>query len=533
MFDFGPLWVYYSSVERPRNDFSGTLLFCVILALSLFTTQWLRAEGGILQMRNGYFWDPYTTEYFIPRGIAYQTWNPPVGADQTFEQFDYDMTEFKKIYVNSVRAEFVWNEVEKSPGVYDWNKPDHMVAKAEELGFKLFILVGFQYAPTWFPEEGKAVNSRGQRSVVLNYEHPSARAASSNYIYQATHRFRNSAAIGGWILGNEYAYFDLWDTNVLFLGFDTFSQASFRTFLANTYSNNISSLNSNWSTNYSSFGSVIMPTNYPADRRSGAYFDLIQWRKKSIGDYVAAGAVAAKLADPNHLRTYSMVGGIFSGDDSLNTCEDARAIVARCAAAGAPLDFWSINNYAWASIGSEMRTADFGIAKYRQQSGLPVMISETGHSSTESLFDGAPARQAKAIPSQMWEALVSGAIGTHIFHWSDREMFGGPFLRERGFGFVQQNRLIKDPAYWNVLAMFRQMENIKLDHLIGGSVDPPPDVQYFWSLNGDVVWPRANQENAMLWGALRRAGYQPALLDDGQFHRGDYTNGRALILSAA
>src|SRR2546421_55697 len=416
-------------------------------------------------MRNGYFWDPYTLEYFVPHGIAYQTWNPPVGADQSFEQLDYDFIEFKKIYANSVRAEFVWNEVEKSPGVFDWSKPDYMVAKAEEMGFKLFILIGFQYAPYWFPDDWKAVNSQGQHSVVLNYEHPSARGASSNYIFQAANRYKNSAVIGGWILGNEYAYFDLWDTNRQFLGFDSYSQASFRGYLSDFYSNNISALNSNWGSSYASFAAVVTPTTYPADRRNGAFFDLIQWRKKSIGDYVAAGAVAAKLADPNHLRTYSMVGAIFSGNDALNTCEDARTIVARCAAAGAPLNFWSINNYAWALMGSELRLADFGIAKYQQQSGLPVMISETGHSSTETLFDGAAARQPKTIPSQIWESLVSGAIGTHLFHWSDRELFGGPFLRERGFGIVQQNRLIKDPVYWNVLSMFRQMESIKIDQI--------------------------------------------------------------------
>lgn len=519
------------AVESPASAFVKTLCLFIVCFSSFFVPAQTRGEGGILQIRNGYFWDPYTAEYFIPRGIAYQTWNPPVGADQTFEQFDYDFIEFKKMYATSVRAEFVWNEVEKSPGVYDWSKPDHMVAKAEELGFKLFILVGFQYAPAWFPEEWKAVNDQGARSVVLNYEHPSARATSSNYIYQAARRFKNSAAIGGWILGNEYAYFDLWDTNRTFLGFDTYSQASFRGYLAATYSNSIAALNATWSTNYASFNAVPMPTVFPPNRRSAAYYDLIQWRKKSIGDYVAAGAAAAKLADPNHLRTYSMVGGIFSGDDILNTCEDAKTIVARCAAAGAPLHFWSINNYAWASMGSELRTGDYGIAKYQQQSGLPVMISETGHSSTENLFIGGAARQPKAVPSQIWESLLSGAIGTHIFHWSDREMFGGPFLRERGFGIVQQNRLVKGPAYWNVLSMFRQMENIKIDHLLGGSTDPRPDVQYFWSLNGDVVWPRANQENAMLWGILRRAGYQPGILDDAQFQRGDYTNAPALILS--
>jgi hypothetical protein len=29
---------------------------------------------------NGYFWDPATSQYFMPRGMAYQTWNTPVGA---------------------------------------------------------------------------------------------------------------------------------------------------------------------------------------------------------------------------------------------------------------------------------------------------------------------------------------------------------------------------------------------------------------------------------------------------------------------
>ena len=32
-------------------------------------------------------------------------------------------------------------------------------------------------------------------------------------------------------------------------------------------------------------------------------------------------------------------------------------------------------------------------------------------------------------------------------------------------------------------------------------------------------------------GALRRAGYQPGIIDDAQFQRGDYTNAPALVLS--
>jgi len=159
-------------------------------------------EGGFLQIRNGYFWEPATAEYFVARGVAYQTWNPPVGANQTFEQLEYDLVEFKKLYANSVRVEMVWNVVETSPGVYDWQKPDYLVAKAEELGFKLFVLIGFQYAPAWFPNEWWATTDQNTNSVVLNYEHPEARRAYANYITQVTSRYKNSTAIGGWILGN-------------------------------------------------------------------------------------------------------------------------------------------------------------------------------------------------------------------------------------------------------------------------------------------------------------------------------------------
>jgi hypothetical protein len=501
------------------------------LLASLLLAATSAPAGGFLQIRDGYFWDPAAGDYFIPRGMAYQTWNPPVGADQSFEQLDYDLTEFKKMHANSVRCEMVWNEVERSPGVFDWSKPDHLVAAAEALGLRLFVLIGFQYAPGWFPEEWKAVNDHGERSVVLNYEHPEARRVYSNYIHQVTSRYRNRAVVGGWILGNEYAYFDLWNPDHRYLGFDPISQDAFRQYLADRYGGSIAALNAVWGTAYTSFSQVGMPLQYPPNRHNPAYQDLTLWREHSIGGYVAVGAVAAKQADPNHLRTYSMVGGLFIGHDANYTCEDARTIVARCAAAGAPLDFWAINNYAWATLVAELRSGDFGISKHLAFAGLPVLVSETGHSTTDDLLPGADARQAEALPGQMWEALMSGAMGTHIFTWNDRDLFGGIFIREKGFGIVQQSRLPKTPVYSNVVELFRRMEDLKVERLFGGSSNPPPDVQFFWSRAAEMGWPRANQENAMIWGALQRLGYQPWVIDDEPFERGDYTHAPALVLS--
>jgi hypothetical protein len=506
--------------------------FALVATMGVLLAVPTLANGPFLQMRNGYFWDPTRAEYFVPNGMAYQTFNPPVGADQTFAQLEYDLREFKRIYANSVRCEMVWNEIERSAGVFDWSRPDALVATAAELDLKLFVLIGFQYAPAWFPEDWKALNNVGQRSVVLNYEHPQARLAYSNFIYRVTSRYRGSSVIGAWILGNEYAYFDLWEPARRHLGYDTNSLGRFRQYLATLYTNNITALNANWQTNYGGFSAIQMPADYPADRHLPAYHDLIQWRKASIGGYVALGAAAAKSGDPNHLRTYSMVGGLFGEADIHYTCEDAKTIVASCAAAGAPLDFWAINNYAVAGVTTELRSADYGIAKHQAASGLPVMISETGHSSTENLADGAAQRQAAAVPTQMWEALMSGAIGAHIFTWNDRDLFSGDnFPREKGFGIVHQSRLVKEPVYWNIAEMFRRMEQLDLGRLLGGSTNPAPDVQFFWSTKTEMGWPRANHENIRLWSTLQRLGYQARIIDDAEFERGDYRNGRALVLS--
>jgi len=518
--------------SRARVMKANTLRRMAGLALGiLFSAGLAHAGNGALELRKGYFWDPQQGDYFLARGMAYQTWNPPVGADQSVDQLRADLVEFKKLHCNSVRCEMVWSQVEPRAGEFDWTRPDALVRTAEELGLKLFVLVGFNYAPAWFSSDWMAVNSLNRTSVVLNYEHPEVRRTYANYIAKVTGRYRDSTAVGAWILGNEYAYFDLWNPDHRFLGYDPHSLRSFRTWLAGRYSGDIQALNEVWETAYAGFEQVAMPRVYPADRHSPAYHDLIQWREASIGEYVAVGAVAARAADPNHLRTYSMIGGLFIGYDSVYTCEDARTIVEHCAAAGAPLDFWSINNYAWATLSSEMRLGDFGISRHRTDSGLPVFISETGHSTTDNLIPGAAARQGDALPAQMWEAFMAGAIGTHLFTWNDRELFGGVFQRERGLGVVHQNRTPKSPAYANLTRMFQRMEELRVERLFAESSDPPANLGLFWPKAAKMGWPRANQENAMLWNALKRLGYEPRVLTDAAFERGEATDQPVLILS--
>src|SRR6185369_2271496 len=50
---------------------------------------------------------------------------------------------------------------------YDWRKSDYLVDEAEKLGLKLFILIGFQYPPAWFPKEWHGINYLGLTPEVM------------------------------------------------------------------------------------------------------------------------------------------------------------------------------------------------------------------------------------------------------------------------------------------------------------------------------------------------------------------------------
>lgn len=507
----------------PRSSLSR-LALCLALLLSLAAGT---AEARLI-LRNGYLWDTGEARYFVPHGFAYQVWNPPVHANQTLDELDRDMAEMAAAGANSLRVEFVWEGIETGEGRFDFAKADHLVRRAEELGLKLFILIGYQYPPAWLVKNHPETLARTASgpATILNYNHPEAQKAYSRFIGAVCGHFRQSPAIGGWILGNEFAFYDLWEPGEQknFVGYDReWSLPAFQGYLARRYQR-IAALNSAWDTDYPDFDAVPMARVYPPDRndhaaiRRSGYPDLIRWRKEAIADFIAIGARAAKAAAPEQLITYSMVGGIFNGLDSNFTAEDATVIAERCKAAGAPLDFMAINNYAWALNGHELRSVDFGIAKFRDTLGIPVLVSETGHSSTENNFPGAGPRQARALVGSAWESLLSGAMGVHIFHWNDRDEFlKGYFSREAGFGVVDQERRPKPGVYEAVTTMFRQMEELPVAELLPVTRQPDPDILVLWPEESDLGYNRANEEIAGLWGALRRLGHRPRLVTSQAF----------------
>src|SRR5262249_3008295 len=69
------------------------------------------------------------------------------------------------------------------------------------------------------------------------------------------------------------------------------------------------------------------------------------------------------------------------------------------------------------------------------------------------------------------------------------------------------------------------------ERLLGGTTNPSPDIQFFWSEASDMGWCRANHENFRLWSTLKRLGYQPRIIQDLEFENGAWAEAPALCLS--
>ena len=340
--------------------------------LSVFILPAFPALQGFITMQDGYFFDASTGKPFVPHGIAYQTWNRPLGVWQTFDQIDYDLDEMVKMGANSIRVDFVWQHIEEQgDNVWSWTNYDYLLQAADKRNLRVFALVGYQWPPSWFPDSYYTMHPPGYdsegiyhptrwQSDIINYEHPQARAQYSNFLYTVCNRYKDNKAVAGWIVGNEYGYLGLW--SLKYDGYDPNSEAAFRTWCTQKYGT-IASLNTTWGSGYTNFNQIVLVDEYAWKGPKGAeWADMTQWREDSIANFTAAGARAARVGDTNHLLSYSTVGMQWGEEDWRYHAEDRGKIARACASNNAALAFFSINNYPWALDGSETRNAQWGIS---------------------------------------------------------------------------------------------------------------------------------------------------------------------------
>ncbi|MBN1270402.1 MAG: putative Ig domain-containing protein, partial [Kiritimatiellae bacterium] len=445
---------------------------------------------------------------------------------------------------NSIRVDFVWQHIEEDgDNQWKWENYDYLVQAAEQRGIRIFALIGYQWPPNWFPDEWYTMHppeedasgiyhSERWASDIINYEHPDARAQYAEWFQNVCSRYKDSKAIVGWIIGNESGYLGLWSG--LLDGYDPWCEAAFQDWCETKYTN-VAAANAVWGTAFTNFNQLTFPDQYRAYGVDGAIWaDAVQWREHSIGSFTALGAVAAKAADTNHLISYSTVGMQWGEEDWRYHAEDRGTITRACENAGAPIDFFSVNNYPWSILGHESQQGHWGISYTKKvtsstnfPAGVPVLYSETGFTSSETMWPGMDEnRQGPLVRNSMWESLEAGAIGTHVFAWHDR-----PYItdREKGFGILYANRAIK-PAFWDTRDFFNLMQQNNVAGLLAGSRDPKPDIAFLWTAAVDSQYNRYECEMQQIAGALERLGFEPNFMNLDDLAAGAHTNYDVVIL---
>ncbi len=508
-----------------------------VLCLFLVCASSFGAFTSFITVSNGYFYDSATVKPWTPKGIAYQTWNRPLGVWQTQSQIVYDLDEMVKMGVDSIRIDMVWQHIEETADdQFSWSNYDFLFQECDKRNIRIFALIGYQWPPSWFPDAWYTMHPPGSDSLgvyhtnrwqsdIINYENLSARAQYSNFIYRLCQRYKDTKAVAGWIVGNEYGYLGLW--SLKYDGYDPDCEQAFRNWCTTKYGT-IASVNAAWGTALTNFNQIVLVDEYSWKGTKGAeWADMVQWHEDSIANFTALGARAARSADTNHLLSYATVGMQWGEEDWRYHAEDRGKITQSCASNNAPLAFFSVNNYPWALDGSETRNGRWGVFFTKKVSGLPVLYTETGFTSSETLFPGVTEeRQGILIRNSIWEGMEAGAVGMHIFTWQDRPWISD---REKGFGILYGNRGIK-PAFWTCSDAYALMNQAKLNERLGGSKDRKPDVAFLWTAANDSQYIRYENEMQHEAGALERLGYEPSFINLSELASGAYTNYRVLIL---
>lgn len=145
-------------------------------------------------------------------------------------------------------AEFAWNKIEPTEGVYDYEFFDRFLDVAEEAGMKVIMGTPTATPPAWLTEKYPECLNAGIDGVLYrhglrrhyNYNSPVYRKLSANIVEHMAGHYAKRSCVIGWQLDNELNC----EANVFYSGSDT---AAFRVYLQKKYAS-LKELNNAWGT---------------------------------------------------------------------------------------------------------------------------------------------------------------------------------------------------------------------------------------------------------------------------------------------
>ena len=183
----------------------------------------------------------------VPFGAVYFRKSNPPRAD-----WERDYSVAAEDGLNTFRHWFMWNVIERRPGVYDWDDYDRQLDLAAEHGIKTIIAEMSMTTPDWalrkFPDarqvfrDGQPLYSvmsqssatpgfgrhNGSGSGVLTFNHPDVREAARAFLTELASRYRNHPGLWGYDVWNECNYSEYAD-------YSEPTKAAFRAWLKSKY----------------------------------------------------------------------------------------------------------------------------------------------------------------------------------------------------------------------------------------------------------------------------------------------------------
>ncbi len=165
-----------------------------------------------------------------------------------------------------IEVSLSWEMMEPLPGVYDFKMLDAVLDAAKERGIGCYVTFGSLKPPEWMPawftqnEEGRIFGHtiylfNGGRFNVFN--HPKGRQYAINFATAVCDHVKGHPALLGYFYIVEHGGDAGWSG--WFEGYDPYTRANFRKYVARCYKKSIRNLNTAWGTNYRSFREVEPP----------------------------------------------------------------------------------------------------------------------------------------------------------------------------------------------------------------------------------------------------------------------------------
>jgi beta-galactosidase GanA len=237
-----------------------------------------------------------------------QYYRPPFPYRCDWER---DFKNMQELGFNTVKLWAMWNRIEKSPGVFDFNELDELVELAEKYNLKVVINTIPEGAPYWTlegNEDGLYQTCRGEKVTYggppnipsagwpgLCFDSPEGARLAATFIEKTAEHFadnNNVIIIDVW---NEPHLEPMFDYREDILCYCSHSCKKFVEWLKSKYVT-LDKLNEKWYRNYSNWNEVTPPPRF------GTYADMMDWRifwLYNLRDWLRIRVEAARRGAPH------------------------------------------------------------------------------------------------------------------------------------------------------------------------------------------------------------------------------------------